>query len=586
MNCDLRAPNNYSAFGPLSTYVSANVPSVNISHGPINEYLEGFVSIDGGIVPLTIQIDFVGSYITGGTNTQTYYYNNSVQSYFIFPFSGLYENISITFTAIVGNDIQAGTVIQTLVSGSQENSQGLPGLSAEAVTDVTNTNTFAYSSTGSQKKMTNILAKKRRCIMSITMPMTSNSSADSALVSATNLNNQYTISNTGTVLLWPGLRQATCNTDKIIFSGSVACSSAHTFSVEHGNSVFKYTSGTGYSFGRTRTKGEVKLLLGGTFPTTVSGDYTISVFGCSINFTVPATFNSSNVYVATAGICNQIAPLFKEFGILVTYASSSLYFRELNSEVFINPVAANSYTTNSSVTGTFTILVAATTSATTYTNFLGTLYGGPGYSNTGCQEFSFILTKNTASVFVSVPNRDNMICAGTMIGSGNNIIDTVPSFYTKNTSGGNIVMTVDTISVGLPEISENELFTISHLGGSGGAGAVSTNCITSVARTNKGAVFEMTQLACGGTIYPASYAINAIRFANAVTGCMDINSEDDYAFYAEDYSVTDGVSDSYRSIVFGQLLFFRPPLYENIGIVAKPLIAGSPRPLMVFNILN
>lgn len=583
--------NNYYQYGPLSTYVAADTASVTVNSGTLNQYTAGYIMVNSGINILTATIEFTGTYLGGGQDYQIFYFNNATQNYCMFPFSGTYSGISITMTSTNSNLIPTGSFLQTFFSYSGNQSTDLKGLSNNNLSDITNTNDLAYSSTGSQAKNTNILAKKRTQIMSINQPMSTDSSSSNAFFSTTASGNVYSISAGGSMLLWPALRQGISNNDTIIMSGSVACASPHSFSVECGNSVFKYNTAIGYSFGRTRTKGEIRMALTNSFPTTVAGNYSFLVFGTpSVNVTIGSSMNSSSGPVVAAGICAAIAPLYRDYGILVTYADSSLYFREINSEIIYAPLSASSLVTSSSVTVTFTTLVVPTTSATVYSDFLGSLYGGPGVSVTSVQDYAMILTKGSASLYVSVPNKDNMICAGTIGSLNNDIIDSVPTFYSKNDGGSLITLTATSVEISLVAPKRPLGFTISHLGGIQSASQLlrkyALNCITSVARTNKGTVFELTQVISGGTIGPASYSMNAIRTVNPLTSNMSITSSDSYAFWAEGYSVTIGTSDTYSPIEFGTTIMFRPPVYENVGIIASPMIAGLPRPLLVFTVLN
>lgn len=586
--------NNYAVYGPLSAYVSSVSTTISVS-SYVGQYVEGFILLSTGAVDLVADITLtVSTLSTVSDYTQTFYYNYNTQRNGVFPFKGAFSSISILVTALNGMQFQEGVFLQTYFAKNQELGAELPTLSPQVIGETTNTNSLAYASSGSQEKTTNILAKKRQPIMSINQPMTTEIVPSHTFSGTTASGNVYTLSPSNTMLMWPALRQGISNNDTIIITGSVDTSYTNSFAVEYGNSVFSFSGETGlpvYAFGRTRVKGELQLALTNVFPTTVAGNYTISVFGVSVPFTVGATFDSSSGPVVAAGLCDQIAGTFAASGILVTYAGSSLYFREINSEVFVNPIASPSFITTSSVTATFTTILAASNGTTDYINFLGTLYGGPGFSLNEIHDFAMILTKSTASLYISVPNKDNMICVGTIGNLQNSVADYVPSFYAKNNSAGSITMTVSSIVISvLANKKQSETFTISHLGGLASASQLlrkyALNCITSVARNVRGTVFEMTQIVSGGLIAPAAYSINYIRYVNPLTSNMSITSSDGYAFWAEGYSVVDDTSATYCSVAFGNILSFRPPIFENVGILAKPMMAGSPRPLLVFNVYN
>lgn len=586
--------NNYVLYSPLSAYVSATTSTITVN-APVGQYVEGFICLITAIPDLVAEITFTGDTFSGASEViEKFYYNYNTNKSAIYPFKGTFHTITISATALNGLQFLSGSFLQTYFAKNQELGADIPGLSTTVSGETTNTNAFAYATTGSQEKTTNILAKKRQAIMSINQPMTTELIPSHMFVGTTNSGNTYTLASTNSMLLWPALRQGIANDDTVIITGSVDTSYTNTFSIEYGNSVFRFSGDTGtaaYSFGRTRVKGELELALTNVFPTTVAGNYTISVFGVSVPFAMGVLFNSSSGPVVAAGICDQIAETFTESGILVTYAGSSLYFREINSEVFVNPIAAPTFGTTSSVTASFTTIVAATNGTTDYIDFLGTVYSGPGFSQFEMHNFAMILTKSTASIYVSVPNKDNMICAGTIGNLQNSVADYVPSFYAKNNLGTSIDMTVSSIIISvMANKKASQCFTISHLGGLTSATQMlrkyALNCITSIARNVRGTVFELNQIVSGGIIAPATYSINYIRYINPLADNMSITSSDGYAFWAEGYSVADDTSASYCSVSFDSLLSFRPPVFENVGIIAKPMLAGSPRPLLVFNVYN
>lgn len=585
--------NNYVLYSPLSTYVSATTTTITVN-APVGQYVEGFISLITAIPDLIAEITFTGDTFSGASEViEKYYYNYNTMRDVVYPFKGSFHAITISATALNGMQFLEGSYLQTYFAKNQELGN-IPGLSPQVTGETTNTNAYAYITTGSQEKNTNILAKKRHALMSINQPMTTELIPSHMFTGTTASGNVYTLASTDSMLLWPALRQGIANDDTIIITGSVDTSYTNTFSVEYGNNVFRYTGSSGtaaYSFGRTRAKGELQMALTNSFPTTVAGDYTISVFGASVPFTMTSTFNSNSGPVVAAAMCSQIASLFAAYGILVTYAGSSLYFREINSEVFVNPMASPSFGTTSLVTATFTTIVTATAAPTDYIDFLGSLYGGPGHSLDEMHNFAMVLTKSTASMYVSVPNKDNMICVGTINHLQNSIIDFVPSFYAKNDLVTSITMTVSSIVFSvLANKKANQCFTISHLGGLENASQLlrkyALNCISSIGRTVRGTVFELTQIVSGGIIAPTAYSINYIRYINPLANNMAITTTDGYAFWAEGYSVVDDPSGSYCSVSFDSILLFRPPVFETVGILAKPMLAGSPRPLLVFNVYN